>query len=113
MQKPRGTQGWAKHFFFWFLPALTSVVAGNIGFVGRSPQTRKDIEREAASASTIYLCRHPGIVSLDSLRTAVSGDLFAQADANKRKWSNTIAVLYNYALLVVKDLLLLGGRNGK
>ena len=101
---PSGAHGWAKHFFYGFLPALPAIVAGHLGFVGTSPQTREDAESDAASAHFAHLRRHPGIVSRDSMRTALPGKACVNAEANGGRTRDTIAVLWSYSGLALRDL---------
>ena len=106
VEKPTGKAGWVKHFFFYLLPALPSVVAGHIGLAGKSPETKEEIEGAAAPKRAAYLHRQLGVLPLDSLCDAMPDRNLMAADADDRDWLGTVRVLGCYAEMVLRSLFL-------
>lgn len=103
-QAPSGREGWARHFFFSFLPALSSIAAGHLGFAGSRPFTKEELEQAPVSKRSAYLRSRVGVLQLYSLRSAAESDRFS-TDGVDTGWRDTIGRVALYAGLVVRDLL--------
>jgi hypothetical protein len=102
---PFGRTGWARHFFFCFLPALPSIAAGHLGLTGSRPRTKEELEQAPVSKRDAYLHSRVGVLQLYSLRNATADtDQFSSGGA-EAGWRETIARVALYAGLVVRDLL--------
>jgi hypothetical protein len=101
---PSGDAGWARHFFFCFLPALPSIAAGRLGLVGTRPRTKEEVEQAPASKRVAYLRSRVGVLQFDSLRNAAPEDSFS-SEGTDTGWHEAITRMTLYAGLVLRDLL--------
>ena len=104
-QIPFGDTGWARHFFFCFLPALPSIAAGHLGLVGARPRTKEDVEQSPASKRTAYLRSRVGVLQFDSLRNAAPDSDSFSSDGADTGWHEAITRMTLYIGLVLRDLL--------
>jgi hypothetical protein len=103
--KPAGALGWAKHFFYCFLPALPSIAAGRIGLLGQSPLTTVGVEQLTSFRRAIYLRSRSGILPLKELCDALGGDVASTPVADLRWWQ-ALALVGRYARMVLSNILL-------
>ncbi len=104
-QIPCGRTGWARHFFFCFLPALPSIAAGYMGLVGIRPQTKEEVEQAPVSRRAAYLRSRVGVLQFDSLRNAAPDSDSFSADGTDTGWREAITRMTLYVGLVLRDLL--------
>jgi len=103
-QIPCGRAGWARHFFFHFLPALPSIAAGYLGLVGTRPQTKEEVEQAPVSRRAAYLRSRVGVLQFDALRDAAPDSDSFSADGADTGWREAISRMTLYVGLVLRDL---------
>jgi len=105
-QVPSGREGWVRHFFFCFLPALPSIAAGHLGLAGTRPRTKEEVEQATLSKRAAYLSLRSGILQLDSLRNAAPDSDLLSSGAAETGWREAMATVTLYAGLVIRGLFL-------
>jgi hypothetical protein len=95
-QTPDAHDGWLRHFFFYFLPALLSVVTGHMGLTGTKPRTKKEAEQARDSEFSACLRSRSGILQPNLLEKAGS-------EAAVLSWLEEIKLIGCYVRLVLRD----------
>lgn len=103
-QVPSGREGWVRHFFFSFLPALPSIAAGHLGIAGTRPRTMEEVEQATLSKRTAYLRSRSGILQPGSLRNAAPDSDLLDSGAAETGWREAITTVALYAGFVLRNL---------
>jgi lipopolysaccharide/colanic/teichoic acid biosynthesis glycosyltransferase len=93
---PEARDGWLRHFFFCFLPALLSVVTGHIGLTGTKPRSKEEAEQTRDSEFSACLRSRSGILQPNLLEKAGS-------EAAALSWLEEIKLIGRYVRLVLRD----------
>jgi hypothetical protein len=82
-QVPARAQGWMRHFFFCLLPALLSIVSGEVGVAGTRPRTKEEVEDLPAVKRSVYLRSRCGILQLAAATPLEADGDLAGLEANE------------------------------
>lgn len=102
---PAGRNGWARHFFFSFLPALLPLAAGYLSLCGPKPRTRDEVENLPEAKRLAYLRSRCGILQpVISDPSEADGDM-AGFEVFDTGWREGIALITGYAGRVFRSCL--------